>query len=167
MAFYQQGLYECLICGQGFDESKEKKTPYFWLKFQPFRCDGVDVSGMYDREVLLYLTDATIERAVEHLRRLGWEGSDWAELEPQGSCSFEGRTVTLRCMHEQAGDKVYEKWEFPLGSVTNSQHKSGISRKLNALFGKNVKNGQKKQSNKKAAEAAAVADSTEEDDIPF
>lgn len=151
MAHYEQGYYECQISDQGFDVSKEKKTPCFWLRFMP---EG----GEYEREVKLWLTDKTIESAVSRLRSLGWEGNSFRDLEPGGH-SFAGTVVRLRCEHSQDGDKVYENWEFP-APESNSENKNGVAKKLDTLFAKALKGG-------KSAAKAVPAVVEDDGDIPF
>ena len=163
MAHYQQGLYECRVIAQGFDVSKEKKTPCFWLRFVPESYDARELTESYEREIRLWLTDGTIDRVVEQLRNLGWQGSDFAELEPDGGHSFEDLVIKVRCTHQQEDDKVYENWELP-SSFQSCEHKSGMTRKLNALFGAKLKNGAKPKPKSIDEEVKELAG---EEDCPF
>ena len=167
MAYYEPGRYECIIRSQGFELSKEKKTPCFWLSFMPITSEG---DGAYSRTVQLWLTDKTIDNVVARLRTLGWEGTSFKDLEP-GGFTFIGKTVWLRCDHEQHDDRIYEKWEFPPpeGSGQQAENVDGVARKLDALFGKALKGGKVSMANAAYSEpAAAKADRTrtiEQDEI--
>ena len=163
MAYYEPGYYECVIRDQGFDVSKEKKTPCFWLPFVPITSQG---DGEYRRMVHLWLTDKTIDNVVARLRLLGWEGTSFKDLEP-GGFSLKGKSVRLRCDHEQHDDKIYEKWEFPPpeGSGQQAENVDGVARKLDALFDKALKTGKTIKAGKEpAAKADAEAQKPPEDD---
>ena len=161
MANYGQGMYDCIIRDQGFDESKEKKTPYLWLRFTPVKHNGTPIDDGYDREVKLYLTDATVGRVVERLRGLGWQGSSFKELEPGGEQTFNGVNVILRCLHRQQGDKVYEDWDFPAPASPQPDNKAGVAKKLDALFGKALK------TTRGSAPVDVQKTTTDEDACPF
>jgi len=142
MSYYQEGLYEVRFKSQGFSESKEKKTPFFFLTFDPVNLilgdDIHPVDARYECKVDLWLTEKTVERTVENLRTIGWEGNSFRDLEP-GGFSFEGVVGHLRCSHEQNGEKVYDKWDFPATGGVKVEHVSGMAKKLDALFGKALK----------------------------
>ena len=112
MAHYQPGTYSCEIVSQGFDESQVKKTPFFFVRFYPRAIGNEAVTEAYEREAVLYLTEKTVERGRAILKGVGWDGLRFSDLEPGGSCSFVGKSVELRCEHEQSGDNVYERWDF-------------------------------------------------------
>lgn len=147
MPHYQPGRYRCVIEGQGFGESKVKKTLYFYLRFRPVMLihspdDEEPLQSEYQRDVVLYLTDNTVDTAIGHLRDLGWEGTNWVELDPENPnfFDFEGTDVVLSCDHEQNGDKVYERWQFPFsGGGFEHQKEADTIRRINAMFGKALK----------------------------
>ena len=161
MAYYAQGLYDCVIRDHGFNESKNKKTPYLWLQFVPVKDQaGNPVEVEYDRETQIYLTDKTIERAASQLRLLGYDGTSWSDLE---SHDFKQVNCKIRCLHEQGDEQVFEKWELPApGGGAQSEKKKGMGKKLDALFGKALKDG---KAAPKKEEPVAVAD--DDDDVPF
>lgn len=145
---FDAGLYTVRVTAQGFDESREKKTPYFFLEFQPqFICDseGREVAQCADDicETKLHITDNTIKHVLVKLAKLGWYGNDLAEIDPEGNSegfhSFVGQNIILRCLHEQNGEYVNDKWEFPFGNRSHSEPRKGISRKLNTLYGRQIK----------------------------
>ena len=163
-AFYQPGIYECIVQSQGFGESKEKKTPYFFLAFSPVKHNGREVESPYERELKMWLTDKTVERAIGQLRGLGWGGSSFADLEPGGH-SFRGVNLTLTCTHNADG---YEDWELPAPSSGTSQQTPGVTKRLDALFGRELKNGAgtapvRPQASSPSAPVEVVPDG----DVPF
>lgn len=169
MAYYVPGLYECVINGQGFDVSKDKRTPFFWLSFFPARLGDEEIEAPYQREVKLYLTDKTAERVVAQLRSLGWDGTSFRDLEP-GGYRFEKTRFSVRCRHDQNGDNVYENWELPLPDGESREHKYGVAKKLDTLFEKALKTksggpatGKPTKEANASVEDAVVPD----DDIPF
>ena len=147
MAFYEPGRYVVQVVDQGFGNSKQKLTPYFCLTVRPVaRVISADeqeaVRDQYERYIMLYLTDKTVETVIARLRRLGWSGMSFSELDPENEeyFSFAGAEVLATCEHEHIGDKTYERWRLPLGggrSVHEAEH--GITRKLDARFGKVLK----------------------------
>ena len=72
----------------GFGESKEKKTPFFWMEFR-----FMDISGDNNEELTIrkdwYITDRTIDYILRDLRTLGWTGRDITEWEKGQSNSFD------------------------------------------------------------------------------
>lgn len=178
MAQFNQGVYVCRVTKQGFDESKEKKTPYFWLEFQAlgqvnpddpegplFGCDE------WLRNVSLWLTEKTADRTRDKLIALGWNGERWQDLEPGGAHSFEGVELRLQCTHEQTDDKVYEKWDFPFDGPKEQKHTTGIARSVDALFGRAKKPASQPPTQprpKPAAQSAARPEpAMATEDIPF
>ena len=145
MTYFEAGKYLVEITAQGFDESKEKKTPFFWLTFVPLgMINPEDPNGPlipcneYEREIRLWLTERAAPYTITRLRSLGWTGESFAELEPGGDYSFVGKTVRLRCSHRHDGDKTYDHWEFPpVGS--DNHHSHGVAKKLDQLFGNELK----------------------------
>jgi len=163
MPYFNEGEYIVKVIDQGFDESKEKRTPYFWLSFQP------EDSCEYIRTVELYLTKSTIDRKLEQLRNLGWSGSSFSELEPEGGFSFRGTEMTVVCRH----DGKYERWELPGGGGESRplESKAGIARKMDALFGSALSPANRKAAKEADRPATAAIEEGREiasaDDIPF
>lgn len=179
MAQFNQGVYVCEITNQGFDESKEKKTPYFWLEVRPLgQVNPEDPEGQlwgcedFLRSVSLWLTEKCVERSRDRLMGLGWDGNRWQDLEPGGPCSFAGKELRLQCTHEQNGDKVYEKWDFPFDGPKEMTHKAGLARGIDALFGRNKKPPAQPPTTQRAAPrnttaAPAASENYAKEDIPF
>jgi len=155
MAHYEKGQYDCQIHSHYFGESKLKKTPFLAFRFTP-------AGGEYEREVLLYLTPNTVDRAIAILREMGWHGSRFSELD---HVRFNGKLVVLDCTHEHSNGNDYDKWDFPRPKSENgSVNDPAVAKKLDALFGSELK----KTATAKAAETVpADAGDVEGDDIPF
>lgn len=145
MAVYEQGSYRCVVAEQGFSESKEKKTPCFFLRVQPFaHCGhgGETEVPQQDRTINLYLTDGTIDFVIEDLRALGWNGTSFDELDPESSnChSFVGNEVPAFCEHEQYNGKIQERWNLRVRGARQAEKLPPDKlRSLNAMFGKKLK----------------------------
>src|SRR5688500_5972121 len=147
MAFYQPGRYVVQVVDQGFGNSKQKLTPYFCLTVRPVaRIITADehaaISDSYERYIMLYLTDKTVDNVIARLRRLGWNGTSFSQLDPSNEKyhSFEGLEIMATCEHEQMGDKTYERWRLAMGAgPAVHEAEEGITRKLDARFGKVLK----------------------------
>jgi hypothetical protein len=71
----------------GFGESKEKKTPFFWIDFEFLDIEGEQKEKLTVRKDW-YLTDNTIEYVLMDMRKFGWAGRDITEWEKDQSNSF-------------------------------------------------------------------------------
>lgn len=170
MAFYEPGRYVVQVVDQGFGNSKQKLTPYFCLTVRPVaRVISADeqelVRDQYERYIMLYLTDKTVESVIARLRRLGWTGTSFSQLDPENDKyhSFTGAEVLATCEHEHMGDKTYERWRLPLGGGrTVHEAEQGITRKLDARFGKVLKSTAKSS---KGPQPAVTADT--QNGLPF
>lgn len=181
---YQAGKYRCQITEQGFGESKNKKTPFLGLKVRPTGFYDVTNGDLvpcsdFERTVMLYLTDNTIDQAMKNIRSLGFTGDSFRALDPEmpGHISLIGVETDFQCKHEPYDGGIGEKWEFPLSEGRPLEKVSGLSKKLDALFGKQIKSsGTPKPATARPAASGGVpvgAGMTTEngippaDDIPF
>lgn len=185
MATYEnEKEYVCAVTQQGFTESSQKKTLGFFLKIRPVgQVIPDDPENTYEcpsqeRQITLWITEKTQVRVVEDLRRLGWQGSDFTELDPDaGSFSFVGRNIRAVCKHEENNGKTYDKFELPFFGKVMENDKS-VAARLNKAFGKMLKepiSAPKQQAAKPAAKSpqkpvpASVNAELQEgdDDVPF
>ncbi len=177
-AYYEQGKYRFSITNQGFGESGAKKTPYFFLQGEPVALqfdDGTEdpVLKSFQRTIKIYITENTIDRALEDLGKLGFEGKRLAQLDPStnGFHNFAGAEIIAECSH-QAGlgdksDQLFEQWQLPFeGAGKPQESDSSVAKKLDSLFGKKV-TARAKSVTKAPQPAVAGSASPEEDDIPF
>jgi hypothetical protein len=144
---YQAGKYRCQIVEQAFSESKEKKTPFFGIKVKPTGFYDVTTGDLvgcsdFDRQVQMYLTDNTVEHVIRNLRTLGFTGDSFKLLDPEmpGHHSLVGTEADFVCKHEPYDGGIGEKWELHfIGESRPLEKVSGLSKKLDALFGKQMK----------------------------
>ena len=128
MTHYDEGRHYVELGEVFFGESQQKKTPYIGIRFTP-------KDGTYQRDVKLWLTSKTVDRVVAILRGLGWKGSKFQELTPD---EFDSQTTELDCTH----DNGYENWEFPPPAKADAEPSNpGVARKLDALFGAELRKG--------------------------
>lgn len=158
--YYEEGLYLFRIDKQGWVETKERKLPMLVFNGDPVARifkheDGTEVEepvvrdSHYDRRIQMVIdgsNDTSLEYAMRKLRFAGFNGESFADLD------LTGRTVRARCTHGEYNNKPNEQWDFALpdGGATTKALDSGLTRKLDALFGKRLKEGAKP----KAAPAA-------------
>jgi len=164
MAYYREGRYRARVINQYFGESEGKGTPFFALTvkvisyFDPQMGDYVPPGESYDRDVKLYITNDTMDYVIPKLRSIGFEGSSFRDLDPdnQNHISFVGLESDFVCKMEPGKDntKLYEKWGFPaVKTAATVENKAGVSKRLDALFGRSLKGSATQQ---KPASAAPV-----------
>ena len=143
MPSYEKGTYRATIVGQGFPEPSEYGLQY---------AIELEIGVSKDRRTsYLSLTDADGNRAeyadasIKVLRYLGFceSEADFAQLDPDHSehHSFIGKVVDAYCSPKVKDSKTSERWYINTpgaGTAIKPLEKSSI-RKLNALFGKEIK----------------------------
>lgn len=92
------------IADYGFALSKEKKTPYIWIKFY-FDKDALvgDHGEIVEITTEKYITDNTIKFLLETLKVFGWEGDDIDDLFDQKSPNYydlRGKPCSLTVVME-------------------------------------------------------------------
>ena len=170
MAGYAAGRYRLKVTAQGFSESKEKKTPFFFLEGEPVAVkdgdDWYETEFKYPRTIALWLTDKTVANVTEKLQALGWPGGSWATL---NTYSFVGQEIEVDCKMEpsRAGDgKLFEKWELPYGGDREpTPSDPSIAKQLDAMFGKVPPKAAVRKPAAKTPVASAA--NGKDDDLPF
>lgn len=157
MSYYAPGQYKAIIKHVGLSESKDKKTPYVQLIVEPTGMIDVGsgnvspVDRSFDREIMLWLTESTADRTCEDLRRIGFTGDSFDELvDGPARESLIGQEVQCRCEAQLNKGKEYEKWNLSgsaRSAVNNAKLDDHGVRKLNALFGKQLKASKLQQAN--------------------
>jgi hypothetical protein len=178
---YNQGPYFCDVTGQQLTKTKNG-NPQFELDMQPYAAiqqDGeplvLDANGP-PRTIYMVITEKSGDFVLENLRSIGFAGSSFSQLDADMSKgkvhSFVGQRIRTFCNHETYEGVTREKWMVSSGEKRQNEPLDTASvRKLDALFGKQLKNGAK--SSAPAAEKAAPPPAedhalvTEDDDIPF
>ena len=177
MANYEPGKYKFRITNQGFGESPEKKTSFFFIEGEPVAqvVDGTEyqVESSYQRKISLWITEKTEKTVREKLMKVGWDGDKWATLDltVSGCLSLVGQEIDAVCKHEAGRDndgKSYERWELPHegGTREPSQSDVSVARKLDAMFGKS-KGSTKPANARQPRQARQTATATSGEDIPF
>lgn len=177
MALYEQDAeYVCTVTQQGFTTSKGG-TYGFFLRVKPIgQVIPDDPENTYEcakdeRQVTIWITEKTEVRVIGDLRRLGWNGTDFTELDPEvGSHSFVGRNIHCVCKHETSkdGQKTYDKFELPFFGRVIENDKS-VAAKLNKAFGKTLKepvSAPKAQAQKPASKPAPATASVASNSSP-
>lgn len=168
---YAVGMYQARITGQRFDKTKND-NPVIVLDIMP-QVDGGD--GQYGRSISWVITEKTIDFVVEKLRRVGFVGQSFAELDPAGARfhDLSGQVIEVYCSHD---DRGYENWDLPRPQAQRAQIPSGerqtMTARLDALFGKKLKGASQKKT--KAPDKPAPTDAelkreavAASDEIPF
>lgn len=170
--FYQPGNFIGRVTHQALTETSTGK-PSFNLTCQI--VEEVDQFGTscpvdksYERTVYSVITEKTMPRFLEFLKLLGFNKMSLKFLDPNtsGFCDFTGQDVPLWCKHEEYEGELKEKWNVSLPRGEREPAKpleANQVRKLDALFGKALKEFKQADVNKEAATANAGA----EDDCPF
>lgn len=171
MPHYEKGRYKATVTAQGFSESKEKKTPFFFLEVAPFEALGANVlpDKIYRREIKRYVTDKTINRLIEDLRGIGWNGTKLSDLDPNNPNhhSFIDQEIEVDCEH----DGEYDRFDLAYEPSHQVESTPGIASKLDKLYGKALvaaapaKKAPPKAAQPKAAETVPADDA--DDEIPF
>lgn len=177
---YNEGLYRCQILDQGLSESKTKNAQ-IWLKIRPVESLSPEDEGIQlptgDRMVYWTITEKTIGFVTDKLIALGFTGESFRQLDlsHQNPESFVGQTEDFYCKHETYEGKEREKWDLSRGDTAIKPLEESSARKLDALFGRTLKDRVRAAPKRSAREgnnelqdfseeqAAAVG----EDDIAF
>lgn len=150
--FYGQGLYFVTAVDQAWTESKNHND----MLVLKVRVDGEailrtgadgepvydlgHVARNYDRTIRVTLTADSIEMAMKKLRYAGFTGSSFDEL------NLVGKQFIAVSKEPQSKDgKTYEQWDLALPPLSGGgpplESKPGVTRKLNALFARQLKEG--------------------------
>lgn len=177
-AHYDQGDHAATITKQEFGQSDNaNQTPFFALTIQPTAKIDMETSDREDvigpvRTLRLFLSDKAAPHTIKKLRALGWDGSSFGELNPDADDhhSFVGQEIVVRCKHEEYNGQPQEKWDFPQeGGLEIKKLDDKGMRKLDALFGKHLKEGAKPKSSapKQATTTTAAAGNSSKVKVPF
>lgn len=172
--FYDEGFYVCRVTQQGHGESKAG-NPMITIGVEPTHViskgpDGAEelcpVTQAYERTVRLVIAnDEQKEYALLKLRYAGFVGDSFSKL------NLVGEDVRCECKHQDGtGDhagKTFENWDLMLPPRERTELipiDGAAARKLDALFGRRLKEGAKDA----VANAARGEESQESfDDVPF
>lgn len=149
---YPEGVYQFDIAEQLQDVTKKAPPrPMLIFKGDPVSRIVVDADGTefeeaidrdpaYDRTIRVIIDEAdpqSLDFAIKKLRAAGFTGSKIEEL------NLVGQRVRVRCKHTN-GDagKVFDNFDFDLPFTSTARPlDTSFTRKLDALFGKRLKDG--------------------------
>lgn len=155
---YEPGPYVAKITAQRFGETPNG-SPYFALMIEPTASKGANTlpAQIYEREITLYVTDKSYQYTVEKLRKLGWQGSKFSELDPSNDeyHSFVDLELDVTC---SLNEKGYDEWNLSKGGGKDAPGSdSSVAKKLDTLFGKALMSSAPAKP-KKATKPKAAAD---------
>jgi len=123
-------------CGQS--ESKEKKTPYFWIEF---KIEYVAVNRTWEpidptsRDINFYLSEGAWDISIANLKSLGWNGNlESPQFSPEVSTG-----INLECTHEDYKGKMQERWSLPYAGRDRAPLDRAAQRALQAKLAKEFK----------------------------
>lgn len=163
---YEKGTYRAKIVGHVFGESKTKGTPYIEIHFQPIQATGANAfpETVYNRHLRLYLSEAAAPYSIENLRRIGWKGETFADLDPngEGKDALVDIEISVYCGYNEDG---YEDWNLTApGGDAPVESSKGLPSKLDKIFGKALKASKPKSSKASKQETVPPDD---DDEVPF
>lgn len=148
--FYQAGKYHVQVTDVALGEASTG-NPQIILRVKiisglQLNSAGDEVAvtllGQYDRTIYLTVTDKSNEMILKKLRWAGWEGDRFETL----TKDLLGRGCRADCKIEPAKSGKYagqdtEKWDLDLPPLESKplENKPAVAKKLNALFGKALK----------------------------
>lgn len=146
--FYDEGRYSCRVTEQGFQEAKTGK-PMLVLKVQPQAKLVLGPEGnepqfctqTYDRTIRLVINNESekqMEMMLKKLRHAGFTGTSFGDLD------LVGKDVECQCEYSDYEGKTYEQWDLCLPKLDQKPLEplnTGTARKLDALFGRMLKDG--------------------------
>lgn len=129
-------LGRMIDCGQS--ESKEKKTPYFWIEF---KIEYEAVNGAWEpiaptnRDLNFYLSEGAWDISIANLKSLGWNGNlELPQFNPEVSTG-----INLECTHEDYKGKMQERWALPYAGRDRAPLDRTAQRALQAKISKEFK----------------------------
>lgn len=132
----------------------------------------VDCSG-YERSFYRVLNDKTMSFAIDELKALGFSAPKFSSLDPESDdpFSFDGIECDMWCSHkpDQNGN-LRENWapaKTGSGEIEGKRADRSALRKLDSLFGKELKSSKPTASKREPQPAAAMAQGVSDDDVPF
>lgn len=157
--YYEPGRYWGKIVNQQLGKSSND-NPQIAITFTVIgKINPADPEGEllpcgqnHDRTLFRSITPKTVEWACQDLKRLGFTGESFADLDlnSSASCDLRGNEAAFSCVHEEYDGTLREKWQVASDGMTVKPLESAEVRKLDAMFGKYLKksNGTPKQPTK-------------------
>lgn len=143
-AFYEPGLYHVRVEDQGLTVASTGR-PMVVLRVKVLaRVDesqvdlpAYTVAQMHDRTIRLVVGDDDVSRefVLSKLRYAGWTGQRFETLQ------LVGYTCQARCRHGVYNSQAVEDWDLalPPREPKPLPHDPNVARRLNALFGRRLR----------------------------
>lgn len=181
--FYEKGRYQCEVIGQGLGKSEQKGTPFFYITFTVLKYivgpdQYEDVTRSFERTMKKYLTDKTMDFAIDDMLTLGFEvdSPTQIDLEHPKAFSIVGNMVEMYCGHK-TNEKGQEFEDWNVGRKSGSFKATPIDRSeakgLEAMFGASLKTKRKMAESERPKVASLPVSKTalealdEDDPVPF
>lgn len=181
--FYKEGQYEAEVLEHAFKLTKKQDKVMIVLKIRITGFldvpTGDIVPDQYCSERCIYMVIPDDEegrtKVLSKLRGAGWEGTRFEDF------NLDGRSIMVRCYYSEdknPDSKYYgqqqENWDLrrQFESKPLESDKS-LAKKLNALFGKELKATAPKAASKPAPQPQTVPESSDDgeyppdDEVPF
>ena len=181
--FYSAGNYHVQIIDVALGESKTREdggggNPQIVMKVKVISELTIDSAGeeqavgiaaQYDRTIYLTVTDKSKEMVLAKLRLAGWTGDHFETV----AAELLGHGCRANCKIESGKGGKYdgqqvEKWDLELPPLESKplENKPAVAKKLNALFGKMLKE-KPTTATKPEAVPVVVGEQPPNDEIPF
>ena len=185
--FYSAGNYHAQIIDVALGESKKKDdgsggNPQIVLRIKIISELTIDSAGeeqavaitaQYDRTIYLTVTDNSKEMVLKKLRHAGWKGDHFESV----AAGLLGVGCRATCRIEVSKSEKYngqqvEAWDLALPPLESKplENRPAVAKRLNALFGKMLREPANPVASSPINESAAVTANTPpqvEDEIPF
>lgn len=149
MIHYERGIYQCQVMEHGWQQAKSGKDMLVFQVRPDYRiltddAGNEELEQVYDdprgpERTLRIVIDPTNENmmdfALKKLRACGFEGTSFADL------NLVGRDIRAICEEGEYNGRPKEDWDFylPFRQSEIKPLDSAMSRKLDALFGRKLK----------------------------
>jgi hypothetical protein len=174
--YYSEGDYSCEVKQQGFEKAKTGKDMIVFV-FRPEAIVAQDDEGNqvldssihteWDRTCRIVLdpsNEKVMEYAMKKLRHAGFTGESFKDLD------FVGKQIIFRCKYSNYNGGEVEQWEMPLPALESREVPpldNNAARRLDALFGKKLKEGSSKPKSDPAPKQTVPDAGDDDKDCPF
>ena len=180
LVYKDKARYFCQITGQEIGKASTG-TPQVVIRFRVLEeytspTARVECAEQYECRAYLYLSDGAAERTVQDLKRLGFTGTSFRQLDLRqaNAVDMAGLCADFYCKHEEFNGVMREKWSVALEPKEIEPLSDSDLRSLDTLFGKALRSGSPaaapaRRAPAPAQEPAARAEDIgiTDDDVPF
>ena len=130
-----EGIYLGSLIEAGTDENRNG-TPLIYMTFEVIHCQGEveweELEKPIQRDVMLYLTEASVDYTHERLRAIGFNG----DFDNPQFAEESVKNVKMVCRHLEGQGKIYEEWSLKIwdGKRRRRKPSADVLRELNARW---------------------------------